>query len=68
MIKAPPLRNPMYPAKLSIRTKTDVTIAIREDILRLNVLKEIRVSPRSPLRERNLKITQMPMEEQRNLS
>ena len=39
-------RRPKYPAKLKTKTKTDVTIAISEDTLQLNVLKRIRVSPK----------------------
>ena len=35
---------PEYPAKL--KTKTDVTIAISEDTLQLNVPRRIRVSPK----------------------
>ena len=43
--KSPTTRRPEYPAKLKTKTKTDVTIAISEDTLQLNVLRRIRVSP-----------------------
>ena len=45
-IKVPPQGGPEYPAKLETKTKTDVTIAISEDTLRLNVPRRIRVSPK----------------------
>ena len=40
--KSPTTRRPEYPAKL--KTKTNVTIAIREDTLQLNVPRRIRIS------------------------
>ena len=42
--KSPTTRRPEYLAKL--KTKTNVTIAISEDTLQLNVLRRIRVSPK----------------------
>ena len=44
--KSPTTRRPEYLAKLETKTKTDVTIAISEDTLQLNVPRRIRVSPK----------------------
>ena len=45
--KSPTTKRPEYLAKLKTKTKTDVTIAISKDILQLNVLRRIRVSPKN---------------------
>ena len=66
LIKAPLRRGPMYPARLKIKTKIDVIIAIRGDILQPIALREIRLQ--GLLKERSLRITLMPMEGQKNLS
>ena len=68
LIKAPLQRGPMCPARLKIKTKIDVIIAIRGDTLRPNALREIRLSLLSLLRERSLRIILTPMEAQKNLS
>ena len=68
LIKTPLQRDPMYPAKLKIKTRTDVIIAIRGDTLWLTALRETRLSPQSLLKERSLRIILMPMEVQKNPS
>ena len=68
LIKAPLRRDPMYPARLKTKTKIDVIIAIRGDILQLIALREIRLSLQSLPKERSLRITLTPMEVQKNLS
>ena len=55
LTKAPLLRDPMYLAKLRTKTKTDAIIAISEDILWQNALREIRINLRSLQRGRSLK-------------
>ena len=67
-IKAPLQRGSMCPARLKIKTKIDVIIAIRGDTLRLIALREIRLSLQSLPKERSLRITLTPMEVQKNLS
>ena len=62
LTKVPPQKDPEYPAKL--KTKTNATIAISEDILQLNAPRRS-VSLRNLLRERSLKIIPMPMEVQK---
>ena len=44
LTKAPPQRDPMYPVRLKIKTKIDVIIAIRGDILQPIALREIRLN------------------------
>ena len=68
LIKAPLQRGPMYPARLQIKTKIDVIIAIRGDISQPIALREIRLSLQSLPKERSLRITLMPMEVQKNLN
>ena len=62
LIRAPLQRGPMYPARPKIKTKIDVIIAIRGDILQPIALREIRLNLQSLL------TTLMPMEVQKNLS
>ena len=66
LTKAPLLRDPMYLAKLKIKTKTNAIIAISEDILWQNALRKIGINLRSLLRGRSLKTIPMPMEVQKN--
>ena len=66
LIKDPPLRDPMYLAKLMTKVKTDVIIVIKEVILQLIALKEKRVSHKNHLRERSLKTIPMLMEVLKN--
>ena len=66
--KAPLQRDPVYLARLKTKTKIDVIIAIRGDILQPIALREIKLSLQSLLKERSLRITLMPMEVQKNLS
>ena len=61
-------RDPVYPVRLKIKTKIDVIIAIRGDILQPIALREIRPSLQSLLKERSLRITLTPMEVQKKLS
>ena len=68
LIKTTLQRDPMYPARLKTKTKIDVIIAIRGDILQPIALREIRLSLQSLLKERSLRITLTPMEVQKNLS
>ena len=68
LMKAPLQRGPMYPARLKIKTKIDVIIAIRGDISQPTALREIRLSLQSFPKERSLRITLTPMEVQKNLS
>ena len=68
LIKAPLQRGPMYPARLKIKIKIDVIIAIRGDISQLIALREIRLSLQSLPRERSLRTILTPMEAQKNLS
>ena len=56
LIKALLQRDPVYPAKLKIKTRTDVIIAIRGNTLQLTVLRETRLSPQSLLKKRSLRI------------
>ena len=67
-IKAPLQRGPMYPARLKIKTKIDVIIAIRGDTSRPIAMREIRLNLQSLPKERSLRITPMPTEVQKNLS
>ena len=68
LIKAPLQRDPMYPVRLKIKTKINVIIAIRGDILQLIALREIRLSLQSLPKERSLRTILTPMEAQKNLS
>ena len=68
LIKAPLQRDPVYPAKLKTKTRTDVIIVIRGDTSWPNALRETRLSPQSLLKERSLKIILTPMEVQKNPS
>ena len=70
LMKAPLQRDLVYPAKLKTKTKTriNVIIAIRGDILQSIALREIRLSLQSVPKERSLKITLTPTEVQKNLS
>ena len=68
LTKAPLPRDPMYRAKLKTKTRIDAIIAIRGDTSQPTALRETRLSPRSLLRERSLKILLMPMEVQKNPS
>ena len=68
LIKAPLRKGPMYPARLKIKKKIDVIIAIRGDISQPTALREIRLSLQSLPKERSLRITLMPTEVQKNLS
>ena len=62
------LQGRKFDKRPKIKTKIDVIIAIRGDILQLTALREIRLSLQSLLKERSLRITLMPMEVQKNLS
>ena len=66
-IKVPLPRDPMYPAKLKTKTRTDV-IAIRGDTSQPTALRETRLSLQSLPKERSLKIILTPMEVQKNPS
>ena len=68
LIRAPLQRGPMYPARLKIKTKIDVIIAIRGEISQPIALREIRPSLQSLPKERSLRTTLTPMEVQKNLS
>ena len=66
LTKAPLPRDPVYPAKLKTKTKTDAIIAIRGDTSQLTALRETRLSPRSLLRGRSLKTIPTPMKVLKN--
>ena len=68
LTKALPPKDPEYLARLKIRTKIDVIIAISEDTLQQSAQRKTRVKPQNPLRERNLKIILMLIVVQKNLS
>ena len=67
-IKAPLQRDPVYPAKLKTKIRTDVIIAIRWDTSQPTALRETRLSPQSLPKERSLKIILTDMEVQKNPS
>ena len=64
LTKVPLPRDPEYLVKL--KTKTNVIIAIREEISWPTALREIRVSPKSLLRGRSLKTIPTHMEVLKN--
>ena len=68
LTKAPPPRDPVYPAKLKTKTRIGVIIAIRGDTSQPTTLRETRLSPRSLLRERSLKTILTPMKVLKNPS
>ena len=68
LTKAPLQRGPVYPARLKIKTKIDVIIAIKGDTSRPIALREIRLSLQCLPKERSLRIILMPTEVQKNLS
>ena len=66
LTKAPLPRDPMYPAKLKTKTRISAITAIRGDTSQPTTLRETRLSPRSLLRGRSLKIIPTSMEVQKN--
>ena len=68
LTKVLPPKDPEYLAKLRIKTKIDVIIAISEDTLQWSAQRKTRVKPQNPLRERNLKIIPMLIVVRKNLS
>ena len=66
--KAPLQRGPVYLARLKIKIKTDVIIAIKGDTSQPIALREIRPSLQSLPKEKGLRIIHTPTEVQKNLS
>ena len=68
LTKAPLQRDHMYLARLKIKIKTDVIIAIKGDTSQPIALREIRPSLQSLPKEKGLRIIRTPTEVQKNLS